>query len=121
MSLTSDIQKRLDELYDLVERALNQREQVQSVRPNLTVKQAAARLGVTTTVIRRLIAYGRLPAVDVSLGRGCKRRYRIRLADLEAFEASRTTRVQPVRTAARRRTIATMPERTLIDKSMARR
>jgi len=50
-----------------------------------------------------LIHSGQLPAVDVSLHRGGKARWRIAVADLETFLASRRTSPPPPRPQRRKR------------------
>ena len=47
----------------------------------ITVKDAARRLSVTATSIRRMIRTGRLPACDVSVGL-CRATWRILASDL---------------------------------------
>ena len=55
----------------------------------LTTADAAEMLAVTADKITDLIHTGQLAAVDVSLHRGGKARWRIDAADLERFLASR--------------------------------
>lgn len=69
----------------------------------LTVTDAAETLAVTTDKITDLIHAGQLAAVDVSLHRGGKARWRIAATDLEAFLACRRTSPtpRPTRTKSR--------------------
>jgi|GEM_PF-1727717 DNA binding domain, excisionase family len=60
-----------------------------------TVAEAAETLAVTPDKITDLIHTGQLAAVDVSLHRGGKARWRIALTDLEAFLARRRTQSKP--------------------------
>lgn len=71
----------------------------------LTVSDAAELLSVTPDKITDLIHSGQLPAVDVSLHRGGKARWRIAISDLEAFLASRRT--SPPQPQVRRKREAT--------------
>ena len=57
----------------------------------LTTAQAAEMLAVAQDKIGDFIHSGQLPAVDVSVHRGGRARWRIALADLEAFIALRRT------------------------------
>jgi excisionase family DNA binding protein len=70
----------------------------------LTVADSAEMLAVTHDKVLDLIHSGQLPAVDVSLHRGGKARWRIALTDLELWLAGRRT--QP-RSPTARRTRAT--------------
>lgn len=94
---------------------------------HLTVAQAAARLGCSSETVRRLVMSRKLRALDISAGRcGRRRRFRIRQADLEAFEAARMVEPrQPVRSPmfARLRGVpkATVPPLGLCDPRQARR
>jgi excisionase family DNA binding protein len=69
----------------------------------LTVADAAEKLSVTSDKITDLIHSGQLPAVDVSLHRGGKARWRIDPADLDAFLAQRRTRPKPPRSQSKRK------------------
>lgn len=51
----------------------------------LKVREVAERLGVCSSSVLTLIRNGRLPAVDVSVSRGVKPRWRIKQSDLETF------------------------------------
>lgn len=65
----------------------------------LTSTQAAERLTTTREHVQDLIRAGALPAFNISLG--AKARWRIALADLDAFIAARTHK--PTTTSAPRR------------------
>ena len=67
----------------------------------LTTSDAAELLAVTVDKITDLIHAGQLAAVDVSLHRGGKARWRISAADLEAFLAARRTSPRPRATRKR--------------------
>jgi hypothetical protein len=63
--------------------------------PALRVKDVAARERVTTGRVLDWIKSGKLRALDVSNGSGCKARWRIRPEDLAIFEATLTTTPTP--------------------------
>jgi excisionase family DNA binding protein len=65
----------------------------------LTTSDAAELLSVTADKITDLIHAGQLAAIDVSLHRGGKARWRISVEDLEAFIRRRSS--QPATVAAR--------------------
>ena len=69
----------------------------------LTVADAAEMLSVTADKITDLIRSHQLPAVDVSLHRGGKARWRIAVSDLEGFLASRRRSPPPPRPARRQK------------------
>lgn len=68
--------------------------------PALRVKDVAARLAVPEGRVLAWIKSGRLRAIDVSEGAGCKHRWRITPESLAEFEATRSVTTTP---RARRR------------------
>lgn len=66
-------------------------------------------LGVNIDIVRRWIASGELPAVDVSEHRAERRRWRVRRADLEAFLVARQS-APAAAPVARRRKSATVAQ-----------
>jgi len=120
--LNADLKRRIDELYELVCRAIGPMD----ARPNLTVKQVARRLGTSPAAVRGHIATGTLAAINVAEsagGTGRTPRYRIRQMDLEAFESRRRMVVHPLppRPARRRLSKSSMPSLDLCDPTRARR
>lgn len=75
----------------------------------VTVRDAAELLAVTGDKVLDLIHSGQLAAVDVSLHRGGKARWRIAVDDLEQWLASRRTQPRPP--APRRRRAASAPRK----------
>lgn len=66
----------------------------------LTIAQAAAILGCSPKQVRRLIDAGRIPAIDVGVGR--QRSYRLKRADLETNLAVPAVPAGPQRRGRRR-------------------
>jgi len=74
----------------------------QSDKATFTVAELAEHWSCTADHIRALIETGALPAFDVSVPLASRRRWLIRAADVDAFEAARQHK-QPPDTAAVRR------------------
>jgi excisionase family DNA binding protein len=69
----------------------------------LTVPEVARRLRVGADKIRAWLASGHLRGIDVAARRGGRPRWRVHLADLEAFEAARAAAPIPKVARSRRR------------------
>ena len=77
-----------------------------AIERRLTVQQVAEVLGVDVKKVLRFIAAKELRAVDVSQSRGRRPRWRIKVSDLELFEASRANTLGEVPKVERRRRTA---------------
>jgi hypothetical protein len=77
-------------------------------RTKLTPPQIAIRYGVSTDKVLAWIRSGELRAMDASTRRGGRPRYLVDVADLAAFEQSRSA--TPVPTTRRRRATADVIE-----------
>ncbi len=73
-----------------------------TTRTHLKPSEVAAQRGIDVGNVLAWIRAGELPAIDVSKRRGGRPRWRIDVADLAAFEASRRN-VQPKITSTPRR------------------
>jgi excisionase family DNA binding protein len=60
----------------------------------LTFREAARRLAISQSTLRRIVAKGDLPVVDMGAGEE-RAQFRIRISDLEAFVESRTFTAPP--------------------------
>ena len=63
----------------------------------LTVARAAERLDVSLKTIRRLIATGELPVINIAPKDAMKRSLRVSVTDLKKFVAGRTRSVETAR------------------------
>jgi hypothetical protein len=74
-----------------------------NARAKLTTRQAAARLCVNSEKIAYWCRTGALRAINVAKSAGGRPRYRIDVADLEAFEQKRLVRPDDAQPRRRRR------------------